>query len=251
MRVTTIVGNWKLNKTPTEAGKLASEIRSRLGESPASDVVVCPPSISLETASRVLKDSGIDVGAQNIHSESEGAFTGEISAEMVREFASHAIVGHSERRTLIGETDDFIGRKVSAAIGAGLRPILCVGEPDEIRSAGQAEAYVTAQLLSGLSQLSDISSVLVAYEPVWAIGTGQAATPDVAQQMSAALRSALRDQFGTVADQVPLLYGGSVNAGNIADFVGLADIDGALVGGASLEAESFAGIVIEASQLMS
>ena len=251
MRVTTIIGNWKLNKTPTEAGQLASEIRSRLAESPGSDVVVCPPSISLETVSRVLKDSGIDVGAQNIHSESEGAFTGEISAEMVREFASHAIVGHSERRTLFGETDDFIGRKVATATGAGLRPILCVGEPDEIRSAGQVESYVTAQLLSGLSQLSDVSGVLVAYEPVWAIGTGQAATPDVAQQMSAALRSALRDQFGTVADQVPLLYGGSVNAGNIADFVGQADIDGALVGGASLEAESFAGIVIEASQLKS
>ena len=251
MRMTTIIGNWKLNKTPTEAEHLASEIRRLLAESASTNVVVCPPSVALETVSRALDGSGIALGAQNVHSESAGAFTGEISAEMVREFASYAIVGHSERRTLFGESDEFIAQKVAAAMKAGLRPVLCVGEPAEVRSAGCAESYVTAQLFSGLSQLTDISSVLVAYEPVWAIGTGQAASPDVAQQMSSALRGALRDKYGNVANQTPILYGGSVNAANIADYVGRTDVDGALVGGASLEAAAFAEIVIAASQVKS
>ncbi len=245
----TIIGNWKLNKTPSEAGRLASDIMRRLADSVGPQVVVCPPSVSLETVKRVLEGSTIAVGAQNVHSESEGAFTGEISAAMAREFATFAIVGHSERRMLFGETDDFISEKVAAAVGADMRPVLCVGEPSDVRASGRAEAYVTAQLLSGLSRLTDISGVLVAYEPVWAIGTGQAATPEVAQQMSSALRSALRDRFGEAADQVPCLYGGSVNATNIADFMEQADIDGALVGGASLDANSFAYIVAAAGQV--
>ncbi len=251
MPAKTIIGNWKLNKTPVEAEQLASGIRSLLAAYVGSEVVVCPPSISLETVCRVLAGSGIAVGAQNVHSESEGAFTGEISAEMVRAFASYAIVGHSERRMTFGEGDDFIAQKVAAASRAGLRPVLCVGEPTEVRNAGRAESYVTAQLLDGLSLLTDISGVLVAYEPVWAIGTGQAATPEVAQHMSSALRSALKGRFGAVADQVPCLYGGSVNSANIAEFVEQADVDGALVGGASLEAESFAAIVIAASRVKS
>ena len=247
MPVRTIIGNWKLNRTPSEAAQLASGIRRRLADSAGAVVVVCPPSIALETVSRVLDGSGIAVGAQNVHSETEGAFTGEISADMVHEFASYAIVGHSERRTLFGESDEFVGRKVAAAVKAGLRPILCVGEPSDVRNAGRAESHVTAQLLSGMSQLTDISGILVAYEPVWAIGTGQAATPEVAQEISATLRSAMRERFGTVAEDVPCLYGGSVNSANIRDFVDQRDIDGALVGGASLEAESFAAIVEAAS----
>lgn len=247
MPVRTIIGNWKLNRTPSEAARLASGIRRRLADSTGAVVVVCPPSIALETVSRVLDGSGIAVGAQNVHSETEGAFTGEISADMVREFASYAIVGHSERRMLFGESDEFVGRKVAAAVKAGLRPILCVGEPSDVRNAGRAESHVTAQLLSGISHLTDISGILVAYEPVWAIGTGQAATPEVAQEISATLRSAMRERFGTVAEEVPCLYGGSVNSANIRDFVDQRDIDGALVGGASLEAESFAAIVEAAS----
>ena len=247
MPVRTIIGNWKLNRTPSEAARLASGIRRRLADSAGAVVVVCPPSIALETVSRVLDGSGIAVGAQNVHSETEGAFTGEISADMVHEFASYAIVGHSERRMLFGESDEFVGRKVAAAVKAGLRPILCVGEPSDVRNAGRAESHVTAQLLSGMSQLTDISGILVAYEPVWAIGTGQAATPGVAQEISATLRSAMRERFGTVAEEVPCLYGGSVNSANICDFVDQRDIDGALVGGASLEAESFAAIVEAAS----
>ena len=251
MRAITIVGNWKMNKTPSEAENLASGIRSRLAGQAGADVVVCPPTVALETVSRVLQGSGIAVGAQDVHSEIEGAFTGENSAEMICEFTSYAIVGHSERRALFSESDEYVGRKVAAADRAGLRPILCVGEPSDVRSAGCADSFVTAQLLGGLSQLTDISNVLVAYEPVWAIGTGQAATPEVAQQMSSALRSVLRDQFGKVADDVPCLYGGSVNAANIAGFMEQADVDGALVGGASLDAESFASIVTVASHLRS
>ena len=251
MRAITIVGNWKMNMTPSEGERLASEIRRQLAGSAGTTVVVCPPSIGLETVNRVLDGSDVAVGVQNIHSDFEGAFTGEISAEMACEFANYAIVGHSERRALFGESDEFIGQKVAAAERVGLRPILCVGEPSEVRSAGCAESYVTAQLLSGLSNVTYISRVLVAYEPVWAIGTGQAATPDVAQQIAAALRKVLRDRFGAAADQVPCLYGGSVNSANIAEFVEQSDIDGALVGGASLEAESFAGIVTAASQVQS
>ena len=251
MRAITIVGNWKMNMTPSGSERLASEIRHRLAGSTGATVVVCPPSIGLETVNRVLNGSGVAVGVQNVHSDPQGAFTGEISAEMASEFASYVIVGHSERRALFDESDEFIGRKVAAAERAGLRPILCVGEPSDVRSTGCAESFVTAQLLSGLSDVNDVSRVLVAYEPVWAIGTGQAATPEVAQQIASVLRSALRDRFGAVADDVPCLYGGSVNSANIVEFVEQADIDGALVGGASLEAKSFADIVAAASRVKS
>lgn len=251
MSMTTIVGNWKMNKLPTEAAQLASDIRGRLEKHRRATVVVCPPSAALETVSRVLEGSDIAVGAQNVHPEIQGAFTGETSAEMVREFASYVIVGHSERRVEFGETDELISLKVSAVARAGLRPILCVGESTGIRNSGRAVQFVTEQLTKGLSQINDVSRVLVAYEPVWAIGTGQAATPDAAQEIISALRMALRDQYGVVANGIPCLYGGSVNADNISEFVTRPDIDGALVGGASLEADSFADIVTAASQASS
>lgn len=248
MPTRTIVGNWKMNKTPAEAAQLASEIRDRLLDHAGAAVVVCPPSIALETVCRVLDGSRISVGVQNVHSSSAGAFTGEISSEMAREFAEYVIVGHSERRTLFQESDELAGQKVSAVVNAGLRPILCVGEPHEVRSSGKAVEFVTNQLVVGLSHLSSPSDVLVAYEPVWAIGTGQAATPPTAQEMAGAIRSKLRDLYGVAGDEVPCLYGGSVSQANIAEFVDQPDIDGALVGGASLEAASFAAIVISASQ---
>ena len=247
MPTITIVGNWKMNKTPAEAAQLASDIRDRLLDYAGAAVVVCPPSIALETVSRVLDGSRISVGAQNVHSSSAGAFTGEISSEMAREFAEYVIVGHSERRTLFKESDELAGQKVSAAASAGLRPILCVGESREVRSSGKAVEFVTDQLVVGLSHLSSPSGVLVAYEPVWAIGTGQAATSKAAQEMIGAIRNKLRDLYGVAGDEVPCLYGGSVNSTNIAEFVGQSDIDGALVGGASLEADSFTSIVRSAS----
>ena len=250
MRNATIVGNWKMNKTPSEAGRLASAIRNTLADHAGAEVVICPPSIALAAVHSALEGSNVAVGAQNVHSESDGAFTGEISAEMAREFARYAIVGHSERRMLFGESDEFISRKVAAVLSAGLRPILCVGEPAEVRSEGRAEEFVTGQLTEGLSRVTDVSGVLVAYEPVWAIGTGQAATPRAAQQMiGGALRAKLRDLYGAAADEVPCLYGGSVNPSNVSEFVQQPDVDGALVGGASLEAASFAGLVTAAASV--
>ena len=237
-----------MNKTPAEAELLAADIRDRLTDHAGARVVVCPPSIALATVCRVLENSQIAVGAQNVHSATDGAFTGEISAEMAREVARYVIVGHSERRTLFGETDEFISRKVAAAVTAGLRPILCVGEPAEVRIGGTTEEFVTGQLAEGLSYVADVSSILVAYEPVWAIGTGQAATSQAAQEVAGALRTTLRNLHGAVADEVPCLYGGSVNPANISEFLEQPDIDGALVGGASLEADSFAAIVMAATE---
>ena len=249
MPTATIVGNWKMNRTPAEAAQLASGIRDRLVEQAGAEVVVCPPSVALADVWRALEGSQIAVGVQNVHSESSGAFTGEISAEMARDFAQYVIVGHSERRMLFGESDEFVSRKVAAVVNAGLRPILCVGEAAEIRNGGGAEQFVTDQLAKGLSRLSDLSGVLVAYEPVWAIGTGEAATSLAAQDMAGSLRGKLRDLYGAAAEDVPCLYGGSVNPANISDFMEQPDIDGALVGGASLEADSFADIVTGATGL--
>ena len=168
---------------------------------------------------------------------------------MLAELVEFVIVGHSERRTLFAESDEFVGRKVVASIQAGLRPILCVGESLEDRRAGRAENIVGSQLRSCLAGVTDVSSLLVAYEPVWAIGTGEAATPQIAQDMMSSIRSVLRSRFGDSADSVPCLYGGSVSADNVQDFVCEPDIDGALVGGASLDAESFAAIVARASEV--
>ena len=248
METATIVGNWKMNTTPDTAVSLASVIRDCLkGRKVAQiTVIVCPPFVSLDRVSRALRGSGISVGAQNLHSEPSGAFTGEISAEMLREVAEFVIVGHSERRALCGESDELVAAKLEAALDAGLKPILCVGETLQQRRAGEAQETVERQTAEGLSKVNDVSQTMIAYEPVWAIGTGEAATPEVAQEMMASVRSGLRSRFGDQADSVPLLYGGSVNAGNIRRYVSQPDIDGALVGGASLSADSFAEIVLNA-----
>ena len=248
METTTIVGNWKMNTTPDTAASLASGIRDCLeGQKVAQiTVIVCPPFVSLDRVSRALRGSGISVGAQNLHSEPSGAFTGEISAEMLREVAEFVIVGHSERRALCGESDEMIAAKVETALDAGLKPILCVGETLQQRRTGEAQETVERQTAEGLSKVNDVSQTMIAYEPVWAIGTGEAATPEVAQEMMASIRSSLRSRFEDQANSVPLLYGGSVNAGNVRRFVSQPDIDGALVGGASLSVDSFTDIVLNA-----
>ena len=248
MRKTMIVANWKMNiATSEEAERLSDAINSALWKLPDDEVAVaiCPPAVWLRAAlpQYYFVGGSILVGAQNIHAEESGAFTGEISAEMASDFAQYAIVGHSERRELFGETDEAVSAKVAAAVRAGLRPILCVGEPESVRDSGDANGYVAAQLDAGLSSVEDLSGVAVAYEPVWAIGAGRAATPELAQEMIGGLRESLRARFGDAADETPFLYGGSVNADNIIDFVRQPDIDGALVGSASLEAESFINIV--------
>ena len=249
METTTIVGNWKMNTTPKTAVSLASGIRDRLEgqEVAGTRVIVCPPFVALDTVSRALRGSKVSVGAQNLHSEpSSGAFTGEISAEMLRGLAEFVIVGHSERRTLFGESDEMIEAKIEAASYAGLKPILCVGETLVQRRAGEARQTVERQVAKGLSKVNDVSQTMIAYEPVWAIGTGEAATPDVAQEMIASIRASLRSRFDDQADSVPLLYGGSVNSANVRRFLAQPDIDGALVGGASLSVDSFTEIVLNA-----
>ena len=248
MKTTYFVGNWKMNTTLNTAVSLASGIRDRL-EGRNVDwikVILCPPFVSLDSVSSAIQGSEISVGAQNLHSEPSGAFTGEISAEMLRGLAEFVIIGHSERRTLFAESDELIASKMEAASGAGLKPILCVGETLQQRRAGEAVESVERQVAKGLSKVNDVSQTMIAYEPVWAIGTGEAATPEVAQEMMSAIRSSLRSRFGNQADSVPLLYGGSVNAGNVRRFISQPDIDGALVGGASLSADSFTEIVLNA-----
>lgn len=250
MRKTMIVANWKMNvATSRDAERLSAEIGRALWKLPEEvEVALCPPALWLQAVRPKLgrAPGGISVGAQNIHPEVSGAFTGEMSAEMASDLGEYVIVGHSERRALFGETDELVAAKVAAAVRAGLTPILCVGEPESVRDAGDAERYVAAQLDAGLASIEsgeDLNGVVVAYEPVWAIGTGRAATPELAQDMIGGLRESLRARAGAVADETPFLYGGSVNADNIADYVERPDVDGALVGSASLDAESFVAIV--------
>lgn len=247
MPICLVVGNWKMNKSVQEARDLASAIAARVGDSAGADagveIVVCPPFVALDAVGKVLAGSRVAVGAQNLHSEPGGAFTGEVSAPMLVDICRYAIVGHSERRSLFGETDMDINRKVRAALDAGLRPILCVGEDLDQRSAGDANAVVEEQLRAGLRDAPAAARAVVAYEPVWAIGTGKSATPQVAQEMMAHIRATLAALCGAeVAAAMPLLYGGSVNASNAGDYIRQPDVNGVLVGGASLDADSFADI---------
>ncbi len=249
MRQLTIVGNWKMNTTSSSSSILGYGISKLVKSRNISNIVICPPHISLDRVAQAVAGSSVHVGAQDVYPESSGAFTGEVSPPMLAELVEFVIVGHSERRALFAESDEFIARKVVASIEAGLKPILCVGESLEDRRAGRAERVVGSQLLSCLAEVTDVSSLFVAYEPVWSIGTGEAATPQIAQDMMSSIRSALRFKYADAADSVPCLYGGSVNADNVQSFVSQPDIDGALVGGASLDAESFAAIVAKASEV--
>ena len=248
MTISMIVGNWKMNTTLAEAKALAAGIAERIGNDTSAgsagvEVVVCPPFISLSAVRAALQNSNISIGAQNLHHAANGAYTGEVSAGMLIDICKYAIIGHSERRSLFGETDEAVNLKVKAALDVGITPILCIGESLEERESGNAKSVVERQVRAGLDGV-DIGGVVVAYEPVWAIGTGQSASPEIAQSMMAHIRQTLAEIGGAdAAETVPLLYGGSVNAGNIAGYISQPDVSGALVGGASLDAESFADIV--------
>ena len=233
-----------MNTSVDEAFKLAQDMREALDSVARVEKVLCPPFISLEPVSKVLQGSSIKLGAQNMHDQEKGAFTGEISPTMLAGMCQYVILGHSERRRHFGETDELINRKLKAALGAGLRPILCVGESQKQRQSGMAERIVAKQLRAGLDTVSEVGELVVAYEPVWAIGTGVAATSDIASQiMGGVILRTLEDLYGDgSAAQVPLLYGGSVNSENVGDFVKEENIHGALVGGASLRADQFAEI---------
>ena len=243
-----VAGNWKMNTTVGEAAALAAEVAagaaSPLLPAAAADggveLILCPPFVSLAAVRDAVAGGPVAVGAQNMHHEPSGAFTGEVSAPMLQGLCQYVILGHSERRQLFGETDEQVNLKTRAALLAGLRPIVCVGETLAQRESGQAADVVEGQVLAGLADAPDITGVVIAYEPVWAIGTGRAATPEIAQEiMGGAILDALRDLFGDAASSVPLLYGGSVNPGNAAAFAAQPAIHGALVGGASLQAGPF------------
>ncbi len=248
MRKPVIAGNWKMYKLIGEAIETALALKPLVANANHCEVIIAPPYTSLKSVADRLEGSNIKVAAQDVSTETKhGAHTGEVCGDMLKDAgASHAIIGHSERRSLYGETDASVNRKIRAALHFGLTPIVCIGETLDQRDAGQAEQVVGAQLAGSLAELtaSDLIRIILAYEPVWAIGTGRTATPTQAQQMHAFIRQWLTHKFGAeAANALRLLYGGSVKPDNIADLMREADIDGALVGGASLEAESFARIV--------
>jgi len=241
-----VLGNWKMNTSLAEAVRLASDV-VRATEGAAAAVGVCPPAVWLEAVAERVRGSAVALGAQNVYPAEAGAFTGELSPAMLTGVGCrYVLVGHSERRAVLGETSAFVARKAAACLGAGLVPVVCVGETLEERDGGHAEAVVGDQLAASLDGVDAPGALVVAYEPVWAIGTGRTASPEQAQAMHAALRARLAERFGGAGRTVPLLYGGSVNAGNAADLFRQPDVDGALVGGASLDAAGFAAIVAAA-----
>jgi triosephosphate isomerase len=247
MRVPFIAGNWKMFKTVQEAVVFVKELKSAVKDVAGVEIVVGPPFTALHAVAEAARNSNIGVAAQDVYWEKEGAFTGQISPAMVKETgAEYVIVGHSERRRLFGETDAMVNRKVTAAIGANLTPIVCIGETLEEREAGQTLAVLDRQLKDGLDRVTaeQVAEIVLAYEPVWAIGTGRNATAAQAGESHAHIRKRLRQWFGgDAAEHCHVIYGGSVKPDNARELIAEPDVDGALVGGASLEVRSFAAIV--------
>ncbi|WP_176012516.1 triose-phosphate isomerase [Victivallis sp. Marseille-Q1083] len=242
-----IAGNWKMNKTASEGRKLVEELKPLVAGCTEAEVVVCPPFTTLGAVVEAAKGSNIKVGAQNIHWEQSGAFTGEISADMLKEAGvEYVIIGHSERRQYFGETDCSVNKRLKAALAAGLTPIVCVGELLADRENGNTGKVLFTQLEGGLAGISkeDMAKTVIAYEPVWAIGTGKTATPEMAEETHNYIRQQLRDMFGNeVAEKVRIQYGGSMKAENARELVAQQNIDGGLIGGAALKADSFASLI--------
>jgi len=247
MRQLFVAGNWKMNLNGQQSSELAAALKHSIGDVADVRLAVAPPFVYLRLVAGILSGSNIAVAAQNMYTEDEGAFTGEIAGPMLLDIGCrHVILGHSERRHIIGEGDEFINAKVIKALQLGLEPILCVGETLEQREAGQTEQVVSGQLTAGLRGVTaeQMARVTIAYEPVWAIGTGRNATPEQAQQVHELLRGELAGIYGgEVAGSAIIQYGGSVKPANAADLMSMPDVDGALVGGASLKADSFSAIV--------
>ena len=247
MRTPIVAGNWKMNVGPSEAGELATAIRNAVEGVSGVEVVVCPPFTSIAAVSAALGVAPVTIGGQNCYTKASGAFTGEISPQMLQDAGCvWVIIGHSERRQYFAETDAFLNEKLRFALSCGIKVMFCVGETLEEREAGQMNDVLRRQVLEGLEGLSeaDFERVVIAYEPVWAIGTGVTASPEQAQEAHAFVRGLLSEGFGeTVAQATRIQYGGSVKADNASELMAQPDVDGALVGGASLQAESFAAIV--------
>ena len=238
-----IAANWKMNILPSESGDFAERLRAGLQDVQGVTKIVCPPSISLTAVAERLKGSEVFVGAQNMHYEPKGAFTGEMSPSMVKDVCKYVILGHSERRQHFGETDETVAKKVTAAVAEGLKAILCVGETLSEREAGDATVVIQRQVRAALREIPSLDGIIVAYEPVWAIGTGVPSSPADAQHVMEFIRGLMQEDFGRSALDLPLLYGGSVDASNAAGFISQPDIDGALVGSASLDATGFVELV--------
>jgi triosephosphate isomerase len=247
-----VAANWKMHGQQAQAKELAQAIVSGVGHESRVDVLVCPPFVHLAQVADIMAGTRLQLGAQNVHQEVEGAFTGEISAPMLQDAGcSHVLVGHSERRVLFGETDLIVAAKFAAVQKAGLVPVLCVGESAAQRESGSTTAVVCRQLQAVIDAMGveALAEAVIAYEPVWAIGTGLTASPEQAQEVHALIRAELASRGLAAAAKVRILYGGSVKAGNAAELFGQPDIDGALVGGASLVAEEFLAICRAASEL--
>jgi triosephosphate isomerase len=247
MRKKVIAGNWKMNNDLNESISLINDIKEKLVDRDNVKVIIAPPSISLDRASQLISDSNISLSAQNMSYEDSGAFTGDISASMIKSIGcTFVILGHSERRTIFGESNSDVNKKIKKAIASDLTPIFCIGETLEERESGEMKNVIEAQVREGLEGISeqDLSGSIVAYEPVWAIGTGKVATPDQAQEVHAFIRNLLKEIYSeNLANNTVIQYGGSVKPGNATELIGQPDIDGALVGGACLSGESFVGIV--------
>ncbi len=249
LRPAVIAGNWKMNKTPSEAKKLVEELVPLVKDAGCT-VVICPPFVDLSVALEATKGTNIKVGAQNCHYEKSGAFTGEVSASMLKEMGvEYVIIGHSERRTYFGETDVTVNKRTKAALAEGLKVILCVGETLEQREQGITAELVAMQTIIALNGVSaeEMKNVIIAYEPVWAIGSGKTATSAQANEVNAVIRATLAKLYGeAVADATTIQYGGSMNAANAAELLSQPDVDGGLIGGASLKPADFAAIVAAA-----
>jgi triosephosphate isomerase (TIM) len=246
MRIPVIAGNWKMHKTVGEACTLARAIKDGLGKVAHCRVVLAPPFTALTAVAAEIRNTPLNLAAQNVHWESKGAFTGEISIPMLEDIGcAMAIIGHSERRQYFGETDATVNNRVRALLSSGLQPIVCIGETLAQREAGTHHSVIAQQLAGGLDGLThqDLLRIILAYEPVWAIGTGRTASPEIAQSMHGFIRNWLSEKFGENAQEVRIIYGGSVKPDNIDALMRQPDIDGALVGGACLEAESFLRII--------
>ncbi|MGE5549013.1 MAG: triose-phosphate isomerase [Bacteroidota bacterium] len=246
MRRPFIAGNWKMHKTTAAARELAGDLVREIGAEDRVEVAICPPFTALAAVQQYLQGSRIALGAQDLFWSDEGAYTGAVSAPMLKDLGCrYVIVGHSERRQYFGETDDAVNRKTKAALAHGLTPIVCVGESLALREAGETNSYVRSQVEQGLAGLgADAAKLVIAYEPIWAIGTGHNATGTDANEVITMIRATIAGMYGrSAAETVRILYGGSVKPGNIKEFMAYPDIDGALVGGASLEASSFVPIV--------
>jgi triosephosphate isomerase len=250
MRIPVIAGNWKMNTTIAGATAIVNEMISDLDKIGDMQKIVCPPFVSLYSIAGILKGTTVQLGAQNMYYEKKGAYTGEIAPDMVREYCEFVILGHSERRMYFGETNQIINKKIKAALESGLSPIFCVGERLEENEKGITEDVVGKQLYEGLAGIKYHNKIIIAYEPVWAIGTGKAATGKQANTTIAYIRNTLGKIWdGNAADSMRILYGGSVTAANISEFISENDIDGGLVGGASLKPQEFVGIVKQTADI--